>query len=288
MLSQWKTYGLFASLPFVVVLCFPPTLPRFAYMWTLSIAIFATCKWVTWIRRTASSPSPWRNIAYLFAWPGMQADQFLHGNATPVPKSTEWIAGLVPFATGLLLLWAVIPRLPTAPPLATAWVGMVGMVLVLHFGLFQLMSCTWRQLGVDARPLMNQPTRSTSVTEFWGRRWNVAFRDLTHSLLFHPLARRYGPHCGCLLGFFASGLIHDIVISIPASGGYGLPTLYFSLQGLAVMTERSVIGKRLRLGRGLQGRLFTLAVLVAPIGLLFHTPFITEIILPWLKFLQTA
>jgi hypothetical protein len=33
----------------------------------------------------------------------------------------------------------------------------------------------WRLAGVDRRPLFLAPLRSTSLAEFWGRRWNLAF-----------------------------------------------------------------------------------------------------------------
>jgi len=64
------------------------------------------------------------------------------------------------------------------------WLGMIGIVVTLHFGIFHALSCLWRRASVEARPLMHAPLASTSLSEFWGRRWNTAFRDLTHRFLF--------------------------------------------------------------------------------------------------------
>src|SRR5205085_6806357 len=130
------------------------------------------------------------------------------------------------------------------------WVGMVGLVMALHFGTFHLLSCAWRSAGVEARPLMNNPLASQGVSEFWGRRWNTAFRDLTHTFLFRPLTAWLGPAGALLAGFGFSGLVHDLVISVPARGGYGGPTLFFVVQGVALLAERSAAGRRLGLGRG--------------------------------------
>lgn len=82
--------------------------------------------------------------------------------------------------------------------------------------------------------------------------------------------------------FLTSGLIHDFVISIPARAGYGLPTLYFLLQGIGVLFERSTVGKKLQLGRGAAGRIFAAVVTVGPLGLLFPPPFIERVVVPML------
>jgi len=49
--------------------------------------------------------------------------------------------------------------------------------------------------------------------------------------------------------------------------------------------ERSTFGRHLGLGSGWQGRLFTTLVLLAPAGLLFHRPFVTGIIVPFMRVL---
>jgi Membrane bound O-acyl transferase family len=120
------------------------------------------------------------------------------------------------------------------------------------------------------------------VSEFWGKRWNIAFRDITYRFLFRPLAKSLGPRAGLAAGFLFSGLVHDLVISVPAGGGYGWPTLYFVVQGLGLLAERSKIGRQLGLGAGWRGRAFTMVVVFAPLFGLFHPPFVHAVILPFL------
>jgi D-alanyl-lipoteichoic acid acyltransferase DltB (MBOAT superfamily) len=157
------------------------------------------------------------------------------------------------------------------------------LILILHFGIFHLLCCFWRVLGFDARPLMNHPMRSANLGEFWGHRWNTAFRDLTHRFLFRPLASRIGPRFGLLAGFLVSGAVHEFVISVPAHGGYGGPTLYFAIQGAGIVVERSRFGRRAGLCSGWLRRAFMMLVLIAPVCFLFHGPFVVRVIVPFMR-----
>ncbi|MFN0197291.1 MAG: MBOAT family protein [Planctomycetaceae bacterium] len=276
-------------LPSVTILAFPASWPRWAFMWILSFAIYIGCKWLTW-RRTPTAGVPfWKQVGYLLAWPGLDAATFFstpaNGNISE-PSRDEWIFAMSKFLLGIGIIWGLTRFVPADSPYLAGWVGMIGLVMILHFGIFHLLSCTWRSIHVDAKPLMNWPILSESVSEFWGRRWNTAFRDLTHRFLFRPLTAKIGPKAGLAVGFLFSGLIHDAVISFPAHGGYGGPTLFFTIQGIAMFIERSRLGRRIGLGRGRRGHLFTAIVLIAPVCLLFHRPFVLTIIVPFLKALR--
>ncbi|MGA7791938.1 MAG: MBOAT family protein [Candidatus Acidiferrales bacterium] len=262
-----------------------PLLAPWCFMWTLAAAIFFGCKWQSWWQvRTISGGTLSRSVGFLFGWPGMDAAAFLdpeHHAQRPVLK--EWSWAIAKTAFGVLLLWGVPRRIPASRELLTGWVGMLGIILVMHFGTFHILSLLWRSAGVDARPIMQAPLSATSLSDFWGRRWNLGFRQLTYRLIFQPVRSRSGVATATLLSFFASGLIHELVISLPARGGYGLPTCYFVLQGLGVLFERSMPGKRLGLSSGTRGWLFAVICAGAPAYLLFHPWFARGVILPFLS-----
>jgi hypothetical protein len=269
-----------ATLPAAVAVLTPGDWPRWAFMWLFAFSIYASCKWLTWWSTPSRSASLGRHLGYLMAWPGLDADAFLHG-PNPYPASlSAWVFAWAKFLAGLALLLFAAPL--ASNEYARGWIGMVGIVFVLHFGLFDLLSVTWRSIGVNAKPLMNWPILATSVSDFWGQRWNTAFRDLTHRYLFRPLTVRFGPRLALFVGFVFSGIVHDMVISLPARGGYGGPTVFFLLQAAAMFVERSALGQRIGLGRGVRGRLFAMLMLAGPMPLLFHPPFLFQVVVPFL------
>jgi len=251
-------------------------------MWGVAVAIYASLKLATWSRRRRSAAPFWKHAAYLLAWPGLDVDAFLYAPVLHRPSVAEWTFAFLKTLLGAALLWIVVPRITNANDYLLGWVGMCGLVFVLHFGSFHLLSCLLRSCNAQATPIMNWPIASRGVTEFWGKRWNLAFRDVTHRLLFRPLVRRVRPAAALLIGFAISGLVHELVTSVPAGGGYGLPTLYFAIQGAALLLERSAWGRRLGLGRGAVGWLFVLVVVVLPAPLLFHPPFVCRVVVPFL------
>jgi alginate O-acetyltransferase complex protein AlgI len=141
----------------------------------------------------------------------------------------------------------------------------------VHLGLCDVLAGFWRLRGVPVGRLFVNPLASKTLGEFWGRRWNLAFHDVAWTMVFRPAARRWGPRTGILLTFAFSGILHELLLSVPAGGGYGLPTAYFLLHGGLVLAER-----RWTLG----GRVWTLWWVLAPAPLLFHPWFIRSLIWP--------
>jgi hypothetical protein len=272
------------ALPSLTLLTWNHVAP-WIFMWLMAGAIFLGCKWLTFWRAQSQHTNLQlkRAPAYFLLWAGMDAASFL---APRRPNRLSRHTGAVVLAIfkallGVLLLFG-FARLVTHPLLA-GWIGMVGLICILHFGLFDLAAVAWRAAGVDARPIMNAPIKAQSLNEFWGRRWNGAFNQLVLDVFFRRFSRSLGTIRATLSAFLISGLLHELVISLPSGAGYGLPTAYFLFQGWGVVTQRSIVGRRFGLRRGLRGWIFTMFVTAAPAFWLFHPPFVRRVILPFMQ-----
>ncbi|HEX4122300.1 MAG TPA: MBOAT family protein [Verrucomicrobiae bacterium] len=258
-------------------------LPTWAYMWLLAASMFAGAKWIVAADYFGSgNANPWRLAAFLFLWPGLNAEKFLFRTAM-TPTLGEWFAATGKTVFGAVILWGGLRLIPASHPVLLGWGGLVGTAFLLHFGLFHLLSIAWRAAGFDAARIMSNPIRATSLAGFWGGRWNKAFNDLMGPHVFRPLAQSVGTVAATIGVFLFSGLLHEMVISLPARGGFGLPTIYFGLQAAGLFFERSRRGRRLGLGRGWRGWLFTVTVAALPAYWLFHPIFIRNVILPMLR-----
>jgi len=257
--------------------------PRWAVMWTLAFAVFGALKLLSWLSRPSAHIPTWKHLAFLLAWPGMNAGAFLSTPAASVVRVTsrEWFMATFKTSLGVSLTVAAFHSGCRLPSFVAGWLAVTGLVLTLHCGSFHLLSCFWRTCGLQATPIMNSPLAATSVSDFWSRRWNLAFRDLTSRFVVRPLSRPQGATAAVFAGFVISGLIHDLVMSVPAGGGYGGPTLYFLGQGIATWIEHASRGRRVDLSTGVPGRLWAWAVVLLPTPLLLHKPFIDRVILPF-------
>jgi alginate O-acetyltransferase complex protein AlgI len=302
----WTDWVPLAVLPVGVALL-RSALPSWVFMWLLAFAMFLGCKWLTWRRalRNGCRGTIARSLGHFFVWPGMDAKTFLTADestgrarrgafltakmllTTAVDDGGSLEFGTWSFAAaktlaGAGLIWLAITYELRMAPIGAGWLAMIGIVLFLHFGVFDLLALAWHRAGVKVTPVMRAPLLATSLADFWSRRWNTAFHKLANELVFRPVGRRWGAVPGTIAVFLISGLVHDAVISFPARGGYGLPTTYFILQATGVLLERSSVGRRFKLGKGVRGWLYVVLFTAGPVFWLFHTAFIKNVILPML------
>lgn len=272
-------------LPFMLLptatLVFARHLPPWAYMLLIAFSVFCACKWLTLF----SVPRPRsisRSLGYFFFWTGMDARGFMGPRDAQPPARREWSIVGIKMLIGAVMLF-LLPHTLTSVPLLRAWCMMLGLVLLAHFGLFHLIALIWQSNGVHADALMLKPAQSTSLGDLWGRRWNTAFTVLARDYVFQPLRHRANAMIAMIAVFIVSGLVHDVAISIPARGGYGLPTLYFLIQCAGLLVQRSNTARRIGFSRGLRGWLFTAIIALVPMPLLFHRPFVMNVMLPMLE-----
>ena len=217
-----------------------------------------------------------RWLGFALLWPGMRPGLF-EKRGPPLEASALLARGAVRCAVGALLIvasrlvWSASgSRLPSTLLLP-------GLSLLLHFGAFNLIAGLWRLAGMDCGALFRAPLRAISLREFWGRRWNLAFSEMTALGVYRPFAAVAGTRAALLAAFLVSGVFHEVAISLPVRSGFGSPLLYFALQGLLVLVEREW-----RPDAGF-GRIATLCSLAVPLPLLFHAPFLRGVLWPLLE-----
>ena len=222
----------------------------------------------------------WRWVGFSVMWFGMRPRIFA---ADRQPRADSWStlrSAALLFSLGLALIasaagvWHASGSAPLALPLL-----LPGLSLCLHFGVLKAATAFWRLIGFDANLLFRAPIRSANLTEFWGRRWNLAFSEMTALGVYRPLQPLVGKRAATVLAFAFSGLLHEVAISVPVQTGYGLPLLYFIVHGGLILIER----RRQAAGRpicGWPGWCWTLVWLALPLPILFHPAFVDRVLLP--------
>lgn len=263
-----------------LMLCFAPYgfMNRFE-PWQLmcieAMLIFVVAK--GWLLATVSFPS--RSRAALFVVLNMDMDPapFVADSHCPRPEIRFLAFPIFQLLFGVALIWIVAPKLLLVHHLLAGCSVMVGAVLVLHHAISSFFAFALREAGIAADPIMKAPLLSTSVRDFLSMRWNIAVRSLAHRLIFRPLSRRWGPLAASWAVFVISGIVHEMVITIPAGGGYGGPMVYFLIQPIAIMAEKKFPTLR---AKG-WSRAWTYLVVLCPAPLLFPPIFIERVILPF-------
>lgn len=130
-------------------------------------------------------------------------------------------------------------------------------------------ACGHQVLGLQERPHL-----SSSLTQFWGRRWNRLVQGNLDRAFFRPHARRRSFAKGTLLAFAASGVMHVVAVLDagspavtlgPASAVMG----FFLLHAGLVLAERAEgTAHRVQRGRALaaaRARTLLLFALLSPL-----------------------
>ncbi len=234
-------------------------------------------------------------FGFCVCWFGMRAESF---KDVPNKSFSDWRAfiqrGWIRVVVGCVLVaaaWIVAHggyKETKEIELWRRWTATVlllpGLSLSVHFGFFNILTGIWRYFGARCSALFRAPLLSQSLSEFWSRRWNLAFSEMTAMAVFRPL-RQLRTHSKeatalALIGsFLFSGLLHELAISVPVGEGFGFPMLYFLIHGIGILIE-----KRLKiLNSVFYGRIWTAAWVLLPLPILFHRPFLEGCVWPIIR-----
>lgn len=157
---------------------------------------------------------------------------------------------------------------------------LAGMSFILHFGLLNLATLFWRGLGVNVTELFLSPYKSMSLKEFWGKRWNMAFSEMTSLIIYKPLINTIGKTNAMIAAFAVSGVLHEIAISFPVQTGYGLPLLFFVIHSIGMALEQKLTFVQRLIEHPILSHIWVFAWLLIPMPLLFHPSFVELVATP--------
>lgn len=155
---------------------------------------------------------------------------------------------------------------------AASIVLLVALSQILHFGWLNINIFTFQCMGFKSYSLFRSPLLAKSLQDFWGRRWNIPFIEMTSVAFFRPLIGSVSPRMAMFFVFIFSGFLHEIALSLPINNGYGYPMLYFVLQGCVTAFEPFIFKNKK------PGSFWVISWLLLPLPILFHSAIMQEVL----------
>lgn len=227
-------------------------------------------------------------LLFCYAWFGMNPSPF---KSFPYKRFPDYLSyfkkGISRIIIGsifitlmkVILLFWVSNSIPFQVSIYTLFLSyLIGLSLILHFGILNISTGFLRLLGINVTSLFKDPIKSKSLEEFWSKRWNLAFVELTTLAVLRPLKKRFGAQTAFWASYIFSGLLHELAISLPVKSGFGKPFAYFILQAFFIFVIEKNILKNVN--NAFIRKCWLLACLFLPIFLLFHKDFINDIVIP--------
>ncbi len=233
------------------------------------------------IQLSLSLPQKLGWILYFLFWPGMRPESFARRSSQDEEVGHIFVKGFLSFIFGVgiqIVLFCYWNQIST---FTRQYLGLFSFLILIHFGVSSMLFVIFRILGWKVESLFMSPFKSTSLRDFWGRRWNLAFVDMDKRL-FLPLFPTNLPKAVSFVGIFLlSGILHETGISYPANSGWGGPLLYFAIHGALTWIEPKlpVINSSRT-----AGRIWLWVCILLPLPLLFHQPFLKSFIEPYFTF----
>ncbi|CAO2835792.1 unnamed protein product [Amaranthus hypochondriacus] len=122
-------------------------------------------------------------------------------------------------------------------------------------------------LGLELDPPSDEPYLSTSLQDFWGKRWNRMISDTLRHTVYLPVkstavklvGSRWAPLPGVMASFVVSGLMHELIYyNMTRVTPTWEVTWFFVLHGVCVVLEMVVkrsLGQKWRLHWAISGPL---------------------------------
>lgn len=123
-------------------------------------------------------------------------------------------------------------------------------------------------------PIHRNPLKATSLSNFWGRDWNVWVQDWLREVTQSIGGRKH--HKRIIVVFFVSGLFHELMCNLPywlvyGKSYFGTMTAYFLIEALALWIDKKMISQLHPVYR----RIYLWLAVILPSPLFINVPLMT-------------
>ncbi|XP_060185338.1 acyl-CoA--sterol O-acyltransferase 1-like [Lycium barbarum] len=120
---------------------------------------------------------------------------------------------------------------------------------------------------VELEPPFDEPYKTSSLQDFWGRRWNLMVTNILRPTVYDPvrsmmtnmITRKWAPLPAILATFFVSGIMHELIFYYIARVKSSWEvTCFFIIHGVALSLEimiKKLLNDKIRVPRIISGPL---------------------------------
>ncbi|KAM6601942.1 hypothetical protein CsatA_021551 [Cannabis sativa] len=167
----------------------------------------------------------------------------------PINKQKK---SLTNYAIKALILSTIIPiqqNKSSIHPNVFLFLYCIYMYIALEIILATVAASVRAALGVELEPQFEEPYLSTSLQDFWGRRWNLMASAILRPTVYVPvrtitsrwIGRKWAPVPAVIAAFLVSGIMHELIFyNIGRLKPTWEVTWFFVLHGICLAAEVSV------------------------------------------------
>lgn len=233
----------------------------YVFNFLLCVLLMKTLSWI--VTSPAQKPPI---FSFLFGWPYVSVRSL---RIRPLGSTSSPVLSLLLYGTLMGVIFTFVGHFLSP----ITYVDRILLGPGIYFfteaiGAFGQILFSWR--NEEIFPIHHRPLSSPSLSEFWGRRWNLWVQDWIADM-GRPFRRSHKTKI--LASFLFSGIFHEAMVNLPhwlisGESYFGTMLAYFIIQGAGLYLDKKIFRHR---GPFLR-RLWCWLVVVLPAPLFINAP----------------
>ncbi len=230
------------------------------------LVCFFVMKTLSWLMTSPEKRPPFLSFEFGNPYVSVRSLRIV----APPPVSSLWLTFFLHFTLTLIIIVSVKEFLSPISYFDRILLGVAVFFFTESLGSLGQLVFSWRKDPIY--PIHHHPLSSPSLSEFWGRRWNLWVQDWIADMgkPFHRKHKRK-----IVASFLFSGLFHEAMVNLPhwlftGESYFGTMLAYFFIQGSGLYFDKKFIRRTPPAIR----RIFCWMVVILPAPLFIHVPFL--------------